>query len=142
MSSRHNNISMIAVDVFNVVLSIFLSVLFTSFFIPQILIVSFRKRLFDYADERKVHTGVVPRLGGVAFVPSIIVTVAFVIGLKGDGKFKNPEAASNKRSGRSIPFSKKSNTSPCFYPFSHTSPLHKYTDKFLSINFYLLHQNS
>ncbi len=72
---------MIAVDVFNVVLSIFLSVLFTSFFIPQILIVSFRKRLFDYADERKVHTGVVPRLGGVAFVPSIIVTVAFVIGL-------------------------------------------------------------
>lgn len=81
MSSRHNNISMIAVDVFNVVLSIFLSVLFTSFFIPQILIVSFRKRLFDYADERKVHTGVVPRLGGVAFVPSIIVTVAFVIGL-------------------------------------------------------------
>ena len=63
---------MMTVDVFNVVLSIFLSVLFTAFFIPQVLIVSFRKKLFDYADERKVHTGIVPRLGGVAFVPSII----------------------------------------------------------------------
>ena len=72
---------MMTVDVFNVVLSIFLSVLFTAFFIPQVLIVSFRKKLFDYADERKVHTGIVPRLGGVAFVPSIIVTVAFVIGV-------------------------------------------------------------
>lgn len=72
---------MMTVDVFNVVLSIFLSVLFTAFFIPQVLIVSFRKKLFDYADERKVHTGIVPRLGGVAFVPSVIVTVAFVIGV-------------------------------------------------------------
>lgn len=44
---------MMTVDVFNVVLSIFLSVLFTAFFIPQVLIVSFRKKLFDYADERR-----------------------------------------------------------------------------------------
>lgn len=36
--------------------------------IPQIILIAFRKRLFDVADERKVHTGVVPRLGGVAFV--------------------------------------------------------------------------
>lgn len=37
--------------------------------IPQILLVAFRKRLFDVVDGRKVHVGVVPRLGGVAFAP-------------------------------------------------------------------------
>ncbi len=58
-----------------------LSGVFTAWFIPKILIVSFRKRLFDFADERKVHTGIVPRLGGVAFVPSIIISMSFVIGL-------------------------------------------------------------
>lgn len=58
-----------------------LGILFTAWFIPKILIVSFRKRLFDYADERKVHTGIVPRLGGVAFVPSIFISLSFVIGL-------------------------------------------------------------
>lgn len=72
---------MITVNILNVVLGVLISILFTAFFIPQVLIVSFRKKLFDYADERKVHTGIVPRLGGVAFVPAIIVSVAFVIGI-------------------------------------------------------------
>lgn len=36
---------------------------------PQILLVAFRKRLFDAVNSRKVHTGIVPRLGGVAFAP-------------------------------------------------------------------------
>lgn len=58
-----------------------ISIVFTAWFIPKILIVSFKKRLFDFADERKVHTGIVPRLGGVAFVPSIIISLSFAIGL-------------------------------------------------------------
>lgn len=69
-------------ELVNVVCCVVVSVLFTSWFIPQILIVSFKKRLFDYTDERKVHTGIVPRLGGVAFVPSIMVTLALVIGFE------------------------------------------------------------
>lgn len=36
---------------------------------PQILLVAFRKRLFDAVDGRKIHTGIIPRLGGVAFAP-------------------------------------------------------------------------
>lgn len=36
---------------------------------PQILLVAFRKRLFDAVDDRKVHTDIIPRLGGVAFAP-------------------------------------------------------------------------
>lgn len=59
----------------------FISAIFTAWFIPRILIVSFKKKLFDFADERKVHTGIVPRLGGVAFVPSILVTLSLVVGL-------------------------------------------------------------
>lgn len=40
-----------------------------------------QKKLFDFADERKVHTGVVPRLGGVAFVPSILISVSLMAGI-------------------------------------------------------------
>lgn len=65
----------------NVVLSALIGVVFTLWFIPRILVVSFKKRLFDFADERKVHTGVVPRLGGVAFVPSILVSISMVAGI-------------------------------------------------------------
>lgn len=36
---------------------------------PQILLVAYRKRLFDSVGGRKIHNGVVPRLGGVVFVP-------------------------------------------------------------------------
>lgn len=60
--------------------STILSAILTFWFIPQILIVSFRKKLFDLVDARKVHTGVVPRLGGVAFVPSILISLSFVVG--------------------------------------------------------------
>ena len=40
--------------------------------IPNILIISLRKRLFDVPDERKVHKRPVPRLGGVSFFPVIL----------------------------------------------------------------------
>ena len=41
-----------------------LSVFFAGVLIPQILLISFRKRLFDVPDERKIHQGVVPRCWG------------------------------------------------------------------------------
>ncbi|MDC2280606.1 undecaprenyl/decaprenyl-phosphate alpha-N-acetylglucosaminyl 1-phosphate transferase, partial [Bacteroides thetaiotaomicron] len=31
--------------------------------IPRILLISFRKKLFDMPDERKVHKRAIPRLG-------------------------------------------------------------------------------
>ena len=49
--------------------------------IPQILLIAFRKRLFDEPDERKIHKGAVPRLGGLAFMPSIVFSLCFVSGL-------------------------------------------------------------
>lgn len=53
---------------------------FTGFLIPQILLIAFKKQLFDLPDERKVHTLPVPRLGGLAFLPVILFTVLLSFG--------------------------------------------------------------
>ena len=59
----------------------FISLLLAGIIIPQILLISFRKNLFDEIDERKIHQGRVPRLGGIAFMPSMIFSVACVTGV-------------------------------------------------------------
>lgn len=51
----------------------------TGIIIPQILLIAFRKKLFDEIDERKIHKGVVPRLGGIAFLPAIIFSICLVL---------------------------------------------------------------
>ena len=51
------------------------AVLMGRIFIPNILVISLRKRLFDEPDERKVHRRPVPRLGGVTFFPVILFTL-------------------------------------------------------------------
>lgn len=52
--------------------------------IPRVSLVSFRKRLFDSVSPRKVHNGYVPRLGGVAFFPSILISVFLMIVLRNE----------------------------------------------------------
>ncbi len=52
----------------------------TGFLIPQILLLAFKKQLFDVPDERKIHTLPVPRLGGIAFLPVILFTILLTIG--------------------------------------------------------------
>lgn len=56
------------------------ALLLAGIIIPQIILIAFRKKLFDKQDARKIHQGVVPRLGGIAFLPSIIFSIAVVIG--------------------------------------------------------------
>ncbi|MDE6794333.1 MAG: undecaprenyl/decaprenyl-phosphate alpha-N-acetylglucosaminyl 1-phosphate transferase, partial [Muribaculaceae bacterium] len=63
------------------ILTFAISLMLAGIIIPQILLIAFRKKLFDEVDERKIHKGVVPRLGGIAFVPSILFSLALVIGL-------------------------------------------------------------
>lgn len=53
----------------------------TGIILPQILLIAFSKNLFDEVDERKIHKGVVPRLGGIAFLPAIIFSVCLVLAL-------------------------------------------------------------
>ncbi len=47
--------------------------------IPQILLIAFRKNLFDEPDERKIHHSSVPRLGGLAFEPVILFTMFIML---------------------------------------------------------------
>ncbi len=62
-------------------LSTLLSVLFAGILIPQILLVSYHRKLFDMPDERKIHRGTVPRLGGIAFTPVILFSVSLLLGM-------------------------------------------------------------
>lgn len=56
------------------------SLLLTGIIIPKILLIAFRRHLFDEADERKIHKGSIPRLGGIAFVPAILFALMLVVG--------------------------------------------------------------
>ena len=56
------------------------SVVSAGILIPQILLVAFRKELFDVPDERKIHRSAVPRLGGMAFAPVVFFSISLVLG--------------------------------------------------------------
>lgn len=56
-------------------------IIITGILIPQILLIAFRKKLFDAPDPRKIHHGAVPRLGGIAFSPAIFLSIALCIGI-------------------------------------------------------------
>lgn len=56
-----------------------IALLLTGIIIPQILLIAFQRKLFDEVDERKIHKGVIPRLGGIAFLPAIIFSTCLVI---------------------------------------------------------------
>ncbi|MBR5275799.1 MAG: undecaprenyl/decaprenyl-phosphate alpha-N-acetylglucosaminyl 1-phosphate transferase [Bacteroidaceae bacterium] len=64
------------------IVSVFLcSVICAGILIPQILLIAFRKSLFDMPDERKIHHAAVPRLGGMAFAPVILFSVTLLLGV-------------------------------------------------------------
>lgn len=59
-----------------------LSVLLAVIVIPRIIFISYKKRLFDVPDVRKVHKTPTPRLGGLAFVPVIMISVCIITGIR------------------------------------------------------------
>ncbi len=56
-----------------------LSAVFAGIVIPQILLIAFRRKIFDMPDERKIHSSLVPRLGGIAFMPVIFFSMALLL---------------------------------------------------------------
>lgn len=56
-----------------------MSIVAAGVLIPQILLIAFRKKLFDEPDERKIHHSSVPRLGGLAFEPVILFTIFIML---------------------------------------------------------------
>ena len=59
-------------NLINISFAFLVSILLSRMVIPKILVIAFRKKLFDMPDERKVHQGIVPRLGGISFFPIIL----------------------------------------------------------------------
>lgn len=55
--------------------------LFSWFFLPEIQRICFQKNLFDSNNERKVHAGIVPRLGGVGFLPAMMLSFLLVVSI-------------------------------------------------------------
>lgn len=51
-----------------------ISIMLGRIIIPNILIISMRKKLYDVPDARKVHKQPIPRLGGVTFAPVVLFT--------------------------------------------------------------------
>jgi len=67
--------------VINIICGFLTSALLAGIIIPQILLIAFRKNLFDEPGERKIHQIPVPRLGGLAFTPVIFFTLALIFGV-------------------------------------------------------------
>ncbi len=64
----------------NYFLCLIMSVVLAGIIIPNIMTIAFRRKLFDEQDERKIHRGVVPRLGGISFLPAFIFSFCLVVG--------------------------------------------------------------
>ncbi len=64
---------------FVMVSALVISIVAAGILIPQILLIAFRKKLFDELDERKIHHSTVPRLGGMAFEPVILFTIFILL---------------------------------------------------------------
>lgn len=68
------------ITIYSIVTSFLLSAAMGWLFIPRVLILSHRKRLFDMPDDRKMHDTPIPRLGGITFLPILLICVCLVIG--------------------------------------------------------------
>ena len=66
---------------YSVAVPFLLSALLGLLFIPRVLILSHRRRLFDMPDERKMHDTPVPRLGGITFLPILLICVCLTMGV-------------------------------------------------------------
>lgn len=71
-----------------IILTLIISVFVAWFTIPNIVIISKKKRLFDVPDARKVHVKSIPRLGGMSFYPGMLFSFTVTLGIRymmGDG---------------------------------------------------------
>jgi UDP-N-acetylmuramyl pentapeptide phosphotransferase/UDP-N-acetylglucosamine-1-phosphate transferase len=58
------------------------SVILARITIPQILLIAGRHSLYDIPSKRKKHKGKIPRIGGVSFVPCILISMMLALGLR------------------------------------------------------------
>ena len=58
-----------------------LSALLGWLFVPRVLLISRKKKLYDIPDARKVHNRPIPRLGGITFFPVLLMSFCLSIGI-------------------------------------------------------------
>ena len=57
----------------------FVSTIVAMLVLPNILLISHKKKLFDMPDKRKVHHAPIPRLGGLSFFPVMLITMGGLV---------------------------------------------------------------
>jgi UDP-N-acetylmuramyl pentapeptide phosphotransferase/UDP-N-acetylglucosamine-1-phosphate transferase len=57
------------------------SFLLAMIIIPKILFIAEQHSLYDVPDHRKTHKGNIPRIGGLSFVPCILISILLTFGL-------------------------------------------------------------
>ena len=67
---------------YSIFLPLFISLTIGMYVIPRILLVSARRQLFDEPDDRKVHERPVSRLGGISFLPILLISVCTTMALR------------------------------------------------------------
>lgn len=65
-----------------IIISFAISACLAQLIIPRILMISFYKKLFDIPNERKIHKRAIPRLGGVAFFPTILLSCCVILAIR------------------------------------------------------------
>ena len=58
--------------------SFLLALLLEALILPQILRIAYKKRLYDLPNVRKVHKTPTPRLGGISFMPVIVIVLGIM----------------------------------------------------------------
>ena len=61
--------NLLLMEIFIVLVPFIFAIVLGRIIIPYIILVTYKKRLFDPIDHRKLHSNIIPRLGGVAFAP-------------------------------------------------------------------------
>lgn len=59
--------------------ALLIAILISMLVLPNILLISHKKRLFDMPNKRKVHYAPIPRLGGLSFFPVILITMGALL---------------------------------------------------------------
>ena len=63
----------------NIIILFFLSFTTTCISVPLVIKLAHKQKLYDKVDERKVHQGSIPRLGGVAIVLGCLISQLYFI---------------------------------------------------------------
>lgn len=75
-------------EILSIVAAFLMSAVCGGFFIPALLNFCKQKNLYDIPNMRKIHKCLVPRLGGISFMPSMFIAFAFACILMRSGSIE------------------------------------------------------